>query len=186
MMQSLLYGGSVESRLAASHVIFGQLAEQLQNDLTFMNKLKSLTHHARAVANHMAEMQLGPLCIRCSSQTSGGCCSLFMAGETDALQMLMNILAGIEVRQVRNDGRECCFLGETGCIFLFKPMFCLNYNCTHIHKAATSFQMQELERLTGVVLTKQYELEQVLLACIRRESGKTKQPPSLDFNNSSF
>jgi len=169
MIQSTLYGGTVESRLTASQALFARLAAQLRSDSTFMVRLDLLTHHARAVTTHMAAMHLGPLCTRCSSEAGGGCCSLFMAGETDALQMLMNLLAGIDVRPVRNDGLECCFLGETGCIFLFKPMFCLNYNCTHIHQAATPEQMQELERLAGTLLTGQYELEQFLLARIRRE-----------------
>jgi len=169
MIQSALYGGTVESRLAVSHALFCQLAEQLRNNMMFMNEFNLLTRHARAVGRHMTTMDLGPLCINCSSTPAGGCCSLFMAGETDALQMFLNLLAGVNVRPVRDDGRECCFLGKTGCIFLFKPMFCLNYNCTHIHQAAAPTQIQELERLTGVVLTKQYELEQSLLVRIRLE-----------------
>ena len=171
MITDIIYNGSVESRLAASRYIYRQLAEQLRVDESFMSEFTLLLLYANAVGSHMTAMKLGLLCTRCSSQLSGGCCSLYMGGETDSLQMLMNLLAGIDVQVVRNDANECIFLGETGCIFLFKPMFCLNYNCSHIHQAATSAQREELERLTGVLLTKQFEVEQYLLALIRRDKA---------------
>jgi hypothetical protein len=171
MITDILYSGSVVSRLAASRFIHRQLAEQLRGHESFMSEFTLLMQHANAVNSHMAEMNLGALCIRCSAQPSGGCCSLYMAGETDGLQMLMNLLAGIDVQAVRNDGSECIFLGHSGCVFLFKPMFCLNYICSHIHQAASSAQMEELQRLTGVLLAKHFEVEQYLLALIRRKKG---------------
>ena len=169
MIQSALYDGTVASRLAISHELFRRLAAKLRDDISFIREFSLLTKHARAVSTHMATMNLGSLCISCSAKPNGGCCSLYMAGETDAVQMLMNLLADIDVRPVRDDARECCFLGEAGCIFLFKPMFCLNYNCSHIHHSALPDQMRELERLTGIVLTKQYQVEQLLLTRIQRE-----------------
>jgi len=172
MITDILYSGSVVSRLAASRFIHRQLAEKLRGQDSFMSEFTRLLQHAKAVNNHMAEMNLGALCIRCSAQPSGGCCSLYMAGETDGLQMLMNLLAGIDVQAVRDDGSECIFLGQSGCIFIFKPMFCLNYICSHIHQAASSAQIEELQRLTGVLLAKHFEVEQFLLGLIRREKGQ--------------
>jgi len=64
---------------------------------------------------------------------------------------------------VQSSGEECLFLGKKGCIFLFKPMFCLNYNCKHIYDTGTPADLQELEKLTGKLLGKQYQLEQHIL-----------------------
>lgn len=172
MIIDLLYNGPVLSRLALSHFLYRQFKDTLQGDDSFMNEFTLLTRHAHAVGRHMAAMNLGALCTRCSDHPSGGCCSLYMAGETDGLQMLMNLLADVDIQAVRNDGRECIFLGDGGCIFLFKPIFCLNYTCTHIHHAATSAQSRTLERLTGVLLTKQFEVEQYLLTRIRQEKNQ--------------
>lgn len=169
MMMATFYNGPVLSRLDASHRLYRLLATRLRQNDRFSHELGHLLDNARAVNRQMAAMHFGPLCISCSSNPAGGCCSLYMAGETDALQMLLNLLVGIDVWPVRTDGKECLFLGETGCIFLFKPMFCLNYNCTHIHRAATPEAMKELERLSGALLGKQYELEQHLLMIIRQE-----------------
>ncbi len=170
MMIDSFYSGSVESRIAAGQSLYQLLADQLRKDVHFMHEFAKLIGHAEDVNHHMGSMRLAPLCIQCSAKPTGGCCSLFMAGETDALQMLMNLFADIEVIPVRDDGNECIFLGENGCIFLFKPMFCLNYNCYHIHEKSTSAEIAELERLTGVVLCKHYELEQYLLGIIRRKN----------------
>lgn len=165
-LHAAIYAGSVADRLALAHRLFRHLAATLEQDLRVQELLAMLSRQAALLNTHMAGMQLAPLCIDCASRPDGGCCSLFMAGETDSLQMLINLLAHVEVRQVRNDGRECCFLGPTGCLFLFKPYFCLNYNCTHIHRAATASQMQRLLQLAGSLLTTQYLMEQHLLAVI--------------------
>lgn len=164
-----LYYGSVEARLETGKELFCTFGDVITGKTEFQQHLRQLKNHAADLSHHMAVMNLGPLCCRCASQSSGGCCSLFMAGETDALQILMNLLAGVDVRPVRADGKECVYLGDRGCIFLFKPMFCLNYNCTHIHEGAEPAHIRELERLSGVLLTKQYVLEHFLLDHIRKE-----------------
>ena len=57
--------------------------------------------------------------------------------------------------------------GERGCIFTYKPMFCLNYNCKKIHDAASVGDLARLEKLTGQLLGKQHEAEQRLLEIIQ-------------------
>ena len=111
----------------------------------------------------MAKMELGTLCGTCTAYPAGGCCSRFMSGEVDAIQLCLNSLAGIEVKIAQLYGQACLFLGELGCIFLFKPMFCLNYTCKHIYDSGTPAGLHELEKLTGQLLGKQYQLEQHIL-----------------------
>lgn len=134
--------------------------------------LELLQNFAQLVNRHMAKLELGKMCVRCAAGSGGGCCSLFMAGETDAVQMLMNMLVGVPVSQVRDDGRECCYLGEKGCLFTFKPIFCLNYNCKSIRDGVSSENVTELERLTGQLLGKQYEVEKKLLELISRRINR--------------
>lgn len=58
-----------------------------------------------------------------------------------AMQMGINVTI-----QHKND-IDCCFLGSHGCILPIKPIFCLNYNCTHIQGAATPEEMRLLENM---------------------------------------
>lgn len=164
---SAIYDGPVSERLLLARQLYDLLAARLLEDGDFVAGLTMLNARAKDLESHMAGMALGPLCSRCAAAADGGCCSLYMAGETDALQMLMNLLAGVTVEPVRDDGHECIFLGDTGCIFRFKPMFCLNYNCSHIHRTATSEAMRKLESLAGALLSEQYAMEQLLLDTLR-------------------
>ena len=145
------------------HVRYG--SDFLQNE-NLSAELAMLKEHALLLSIHMTEMGMGKLCIRCAAGNGGGCCSLYMAGETDAVQLLMNMLAGVTVRQVRTDGMECCYLGAEGCRFIFKPMFCLNYNCRNIQDGFPPDTIRVLERLTGRLLAKQHEMEKRLLNLI--------------------
>jgi hypothetical protein len=104
-------------------------------------------------------------CTVCATtKKNGGCCSLAMADENDSFLLLANLLVGNEVRVQRDDGRECSFLGPAGCSLHFKPMFCLNYLCSHIRERLAPEDMQKLDRATGLLLQSQYRIEQMLLA----------------------
>lgn len=162
-----IYGGSIESRLEISREIFCKIKSRMEGDSEFNDNFLKLREYADDVNLHMSGMELAPLCIKCSSNPSGGCCSRFMSGETDSIQLALNMLAGIDVDVVCVNGTDCLFLGESGCIFIFKPMFCLNYNCSHIHEASADEAMRELEYLTGRLLGQQYILEQNILASMR-------------------
>ena len=166
-----LFDGPVKSRqhlaeeLYQKHGAFLLLDEGLRADIELMKE------YAHLLSAHMTKIGMGESCSRCAAGTGGGCCSLYMAGETDAIQMLMNMLAGITVLQVRNDGVECSYLGGAGCLFTFKPMFCLNYNCKSIRESVSPENARKLERLTGQLLGKQYQVEQRLLALIKNVWG---------------
>lgn len=98
----------------------------------------------------------------------GGCCSAYMGHENnDVLQLLMNLLAGVDVRIVRTDGVECCFLAESGCLLPFKPIFCLNYLCERIQKESTKADLKVLEQKTGYLLGQQVLLEQKIISYLQ-------------------
>jgi len=118
---------------------------------------------------HMAAMDMGKTCSSCAATPKGGCCSAYMGHENnDALQLLMNLLAGVDVKLVRDDGVECCFLATAGCILLFKPVFCLNYLCARIRDDSEGNDLSLLEQKTGALLTAQSILEQRLIEFFRR------------------
>lgn len=158
ILHDRIYGGSVASRLAYGHVLFKAYGSTLASQRSVGVALVGMQTKERALADHMQALDLGSLCSRCASLT-GGCCSRYMAGETDSLQVLMNLLGGVAVLQVNENLTECCYLGPDGCIFSFKPMFCLNYNCHKIKKLGDGAGYGQLEKLAADLLGSQYELE---------------------------
>jgi hypothetical protein len=133
--------------------------------------LSLLADHARRTQNLMARTRMRSMCASCGTGVAGGCCSISMAAETDALQMLMNMLIGIQVMRVGNPGSECCYLGREGCLFAFKPIFCLNYICSNIRAAVSPENLMELEHRTNLLLDKQCEVEKKLLGLLGGLTG---------------
>lgn len=162
-----LYGGSIRDRLAIAHILHPRLVLALETNDAFVPMLAQAVIFQKELAEIMAALDLGSMCAVCGGRNGGGCCSSFMAGENDVVQLLLNLLAGVRVEALREDD-ECCFLGISGCLLLFKPMFCLNYNCRQIIHNATPAGMQRLEQAVGRLLQQQYALEQLLLDVLRQ------------------
>lgn len=165
-----IYNGTLQNRLDFGKSLHAAAGPRLMRDRFFTGAFADLRQAADTLARYMAAIGMGESCVACATNNPGGCCSREMAGETDALQMLMNMLAGMEIGVSDNHGEACCFLGEAGCIFIFKPMFCLNYNC---HRIITRIgpSRSELELLTGRLLGNQYEVEQILFDRIKCLQG---------------
>ncbi len=162
---------AVEEKVAAARLLCSRWGDGLRADGETVQALHDLGNRAEAVAAHMKAMGLGAFCCDCASRQGGGCCSAFMAGETDQLQLLMNLLAGVDIRLLPHDDDSCTFLTGEGCQFLFKPMFCLNYLCHNIRHAADPRQLRYLERLTGVQLQQHYAVERHLHSWMHRHGA---------------
>ena len=167
---SLMYNSPLGTRLEVGRTIYARIGARLRKDKDFQQQFQLLTLCAADVNEQMARMDLGSCCCRCAAQPSGGCCSLAIAAETDAIQICMNLLVGIDVRQVNSIDNECVYLGNRGCLFLFKPIFCLNYLCGQITDSSKKEDLRELERLTGRLLTQQYEIERRILQWMQSDS----------------
>ena len=163
-----IYEGSVTHRRRTAQALAHHYGEKLRQDSAIAHQLYELQEIAKDLVHHMRLMALHDLCHDCASRSDGGCCSSYMAGETDGLQLLVNILLGIDIEDYRDNGPECCYLGPQGCIFAIKPIFCLNYNCHHILTGGTPVHLTRLEQLTGQLLNCQYRLEQLLLDRLQR------------------
>jgi hypothetical protein len=116
----------------------------------------------------MQNVGIPALCTACAATgVNGGCCSLAMADESDTVLLLVNLLAGNEVRVQRIDELECSFLGTAGCSLRFKPMFCLNYLCRRIRQGLAPAKLGRLERFSGLLLQSQYQIEQLLVTTLQ-------------------
>lgn len=160
---TLFYSGDVAVKLAVAQDLYVRYGQALALRPDIMAQLAAVETSEHALQAQMGAMAMGATCTQCASRQGGGCCSGYMAAENDVSQLLMNMLAGVRVRIQEGDGPRCCFLGETGCVLSFKPMFCLNYICTHIKGNEEPATLLLLEQLTGALLRKQTDMEQLLL-----------------------
>jgi len=140
---------------------------ELKKDGRLAGQLEQLRELAMAMKKQMAGMEMFQLCSQCGSRPEGGCCSIYMANENDAIQLLINLLLDGDVAFQRNDGFECYFLGKEGCSLICKPFFCLNYNCRKILERARKQELMALEKTTGALLQAQYGTEMMILEWLK-------------------
>ncbi|MEK6201891.1 MAG: hypothetical protein N2A40_05670 [Desulfobulbaceae bacterium] len=157
------YSGDVLLKLATARDLYGRYGKVLALRPDIMAQLTAMELSERALQAQMGGMGMGVTCTRCAVRAGGGCCSRFMAGENDVLQLVMNMLAGVQVAIQQEGMGECCFLGGQGCILTLKSMFCLNYTCGHIKDKEDGASLHLLEQRTGDLLRKQAVLEDLLL-----------------------
>ena len=170
---TLLYSGEPAEKLATARRLHAELHDRLARVPELEQALAEVQHQARLLSDHMRAMELGRLCSRCAANPGGGCCSATMAGNTDAIQILLNLLLGVEVTFRSDSGEDCGFLGPQGCPFPLKPIFCLNYNCSHILKGAEPDALARLYQRANAVLSRQTAIETMLLAELRALANTT-------------
>ncbi len=162
-LYTLFYGGAAGARLQVAERLFRLHGVEMAEDKVIAAGMADLDGCRRALRRQMLAMEMDRTCTRCAQGSGGGCCSDVFAAETDVAQLLMNMLAGVVVDARQGSGAECCFLGAKGCIFLFKPMFCLNYNCNIITCGGRPAALRELEKRTGMMLRAQQVMEGKLI-----------------------
>jgi len=169
------YSGTPAEKLAVARALSTRHSTRLTTTPLLLAELDLLQHHALALSGHMQSMDLGRLCSHCAARDNGGCCSAYMADNTDGIQILINLLLGVTVQPRDTVDESCCFLGEQGCLFLVKPIFCLNYNCKSILDRAEAKNLKDLYRLAGAVLSQQTRVETQLLDAIS-DFGRNGEP----------
>ena len=163
------FSGDGADKLKKSEELAKEFGGPLLAEKSIQEQLEKVKAAVEDLDAHMGAMDMGKTCSCCAATPKGGCCSAYMGHENnDALQLLMNLLAGVDVKLVRDDGVECCFLAPSGCILLFKPVFCLNYLCTRIREDSGENELSLLEQKTGSLLTAQSILEQRIIDFLRQ------------------
>jgi len=163
------YSGSVNDKLTQARILYANLDGRAADVPGLTEALAQLREHARALDEQMRVMEMGQRCGQCAAAPGGGCCSAFMAGNADAVQLLINLLMGVDVIHREQSGEDCGFLGPQGCLFLVKPIFCLNYNCSHILVGSAPEHLAALYQRAAAVLSRQTEVEQLLLDDLRNQ-----------------
>lgn len=162
------YSGTVNDKLNQAGRLHANLGGRAASVPGLTEALGQLREHACALDEQMRVMEMGQRCGQCAATPGGGCCSAFMAGNADAVQLLINLLMGVDVTYQEQSGENCGFLGPQGCLFLVKPIFCLNYNCSHILTGSEPGHLAALYQRAAAVLRQQTEVESLLLEELRK------------------
>jgi hypothetical protein len=170
-LYDLFYGGDVGIKLEVAETLFRLYGRELAENTQVTDRMSVMYHLHQLLQEQMLQLKMDRICSRCGSVDGGGCCSIEMAAETDVVQLLLNMLAGIAISVLKRIDGQCRYLGEKGCVFLFKPMFCLNYNCDRIRTFDQRDNLKILEQRTGMMLKAQYDMENHLIDFFRQRAS---------------
>ncbi len=162
-LYQLFFGGDVGRKLTIAGRLFQLYGADLLQDAKVLADMTEFRLLHKELMQQMLAMGMDRSCSECAKKNGGGCCSLSFAAETDVVQLLINMLVGVEVGIHQGNEAECCYLGRTGCIFMAKPIFCLNYNCSLIRSGNHDRDLRLLEKLTGRLLSGQQDLEKSMM-----------------------
>ncbi len=160
--KSELYFGDCQNKVDIARAIFKELGEDLFSEKICLSLQQMKDSHKKLICQ-MERVDFTYFCSRCAVSDGGGCCSLYMADENEVLQLLMNLMVGINIDFQRIDGSECYFLSDKGCVLSFKPMFCLNYDCLAVKQCEDQDAFNDYENACADLLKEQWQLEQLLL-----------------------
>lgn len=93
-----------------------------------------------------------------------------MAANSDVPLMVLNLLLGASIQAQEHPQDACCFLGPNGCLFIVKPIFCLNYYCRQLQEQLLSTEKQALNSAANQVLAQQCAWEEQLLGLVRSQA----------------
>ena len=170
VLLSRLYTGNPVLQLERAQALACWLQEHNARAAPLVHLLPELQRAAGVLAEHMQRMQLGDICRACATRPGGGCCSASMAANSDVPLMVLNLLLGASIRTQEHSQDACCFLGSNGCLFVVKPIFCLNYYCRQLQERLLSTEQQVLDSAANQVLARQCAWEEQLLGLMRSQA----------------
>ncbi len=94
----------------------------------------------------METLEVTESCSECAAGEPGGCC--FQEVETwyTDVQILINMLMGVNIPKTRMYSNSCMFVGDKGCRLLSRNAFCINFLCD---KIKTRISVEEINTLNS-------------------------------------
>ena len=167
---ALLYTGSPREQLRRAEALAAWLQQEPMLAAPLRALLPQLQEESALLAAQMQALGMGEACSACAARSFGGCCSAYMAGNSDVALMVLNLLLGATLQPQEHIEDACCFLSASGCMYVVKPIFCLNFYCGHLKERTAPADMQKLEAQAGRVLGLQCAFEERLLQLLRSQA----------------
>ena len=162
-----LYPGDCQAAWPLAQQLMAEEGPRLAST-GLLQEVSRLVSLAEELESRMSEPNR--VCAACGARPDGGCCSQAIADEADAILLLLNLIAGLKLdKPPAGTSLACPFLGQDGCRLLFKPIFCLNYDCARLKGGCDPEQFARYQRQRALLLQGQWRLECLLLDHLRTQ-----------------
>jgi hypothetical protein len=127
--------------------------------------LQLLSLYGEAIGDTQMLMQQGnvtAVCTKCAKQGAGSCCFEGIESGYDHILLLINLLMGCDIPDIREIPGSCFFVGKTGCKLQARYYYCVHYLCPALEDALGPGAKRELLSKVGKELASGWELERAL------------------------
>jgi hypothetical protein len=144
-------------KIEKARVLHERWAERLKRDSGIARLMSELESHWSSSWRVMEETGIVACCRHCEEAEGGSCCGRGIENKYNETLLLLNLLFGVVLPDVRSRPDSCFFLGDCGCLLRIREVLCVNYLCAAIQKRLS------LEELARVQETIGHELDTVFV-----------------------
>ncbi len=120
----------VENQIQKAKDLYARFGDQILEDKNHLVLIKKYRSAIVTTRETMKALNMIKACSVCSDKWMGGCCFAGVEKWYDAMLLLVNLLLGVNIPEVRMVKKGCMFVGLSGCELLARHSFCINYLCS--------------------------------------------------------
>ncbi len=160
----------ITDKITLAQKIFQSLGTKLKSDPVIAEMLKETVSKSQLSAQLMRELSVTELCRQCDEEEGGSCCGAGIENRYDAILLLLNLLAGIELPSAGFDEKSCYFLGQNGCVLKIRHTLCVNFLCSGIEESLSIEQLVRLQEVLGDEIDTTFLLYEAVKDYLEQES----------------
>ncbi len=139
----------IVDKILLARELFKSAGGRLKDDEYIRGLLLAVMEKSKTSSHLMQELGVSELCRQCDEEEGGSCCGAGIENRYDAVLLLLNLLAGVDLPASRFDEKSCYFLGPQGCVLKIRHTLCVNFLCAKIEESLSIKQLVRLQQVIG-------------------------------------
>lgn len=152
----------VEQKLSWARDVLRRRKHDLLGDEKLAESLLMLKQAVTRSHDEMAQLGIRDLCKTCEEREGGSCCGAGIEKHYSAALLVLNLLLGAQLPQIRDDPLSCFFLSGSGCRLLARHVICINFLCRRITSRISPQKLAALREKEGIELHLAFSLHERL------------------------
>ena len=168
----------IEQEINRAKRLYARYAEALTNQDGLGALFEMYRKAIRKTQEVMKQLRVVETCSVCACDRSGSCCFQGVEEWYDHVLLLINLVLGRQIPEVRELPGACLFVGSRGCKLIARHSFCVNYLCPNLKDLTKTPPMETLLSASGDELFHGWELEKSIREWLQHQ-GRETDPSSV-------
>ena len=149
-------------KIEKARAVHERWGECLKRDSGIARLMSELESHWSSSWQVMEETGIVACCRHCEEEEGGSCCGRGIENKYNETLLLLNLLFGVVLPDVRGRPDSCFFLGDCGCQLRIREVLCVNYLCAAIQKQLSLEELARVQETIGRELDTVFVLQEAV------------------------